>query len=68
MIPTFSLAALCCIPSYNPDQREKERKIMKRPALRTLSESWATTFPDAPRQDERVNERIRQFRVIRSVA
>jgi hypothetical protein len=67
MIPTFSLAALCCIPSHNPDQREKERKIMKRPALHTLSESWAATFPDAAHLDERAQDRIRQFRVIRSV-
>jgi hypothetical protein len=68
MIPTLSIAAVCCIPSHNPDQREKERKIMKRPALRKLSDSWAATFPDAASVDERVNQRIRQFRVIRSIA
>jgi len=67
MIPTFSLAALCCIPIHNPDQREKERAIMTRPALRQLSESWEATFPDAARLDERVHERIRNFRVIRSI-
>jgi hypothetical protein len=67
MIPTFSLAAICCIPSNNPDQRKKESEIMKRPALRQLSESWEATFPDAARLDERVIERIRDFRVIRSI-
>jgi len=66
MFHLFSLASLGCIPSHNPDQRQKENAIMERPALKQLSKSWEETFPEAARLDER-EKRMRGFRVIRSV-
>jgi hypothetical protein len=51
MLPSFSLAAACCIPGHNPARRQKERKILTRPALRQLSKSWEATFPYASRLD-----------------